>query len=150
MKLFILRPKERLPNGENPWDPWYDKAFGFVVSANDEKEAIKIAHNNAGDENRGEFLSQKTANTKQPWLDKRYSTCKELVAKETGLVLRDFASAWKTFSYPTCKGLLKITAETREASLAIFKILARKNKRAEYVPVGRERMRKYKQMIYGN
>lgn len=56
----------------------------------------------------------------------------------------------KTFSFPTCKGLLKITATTREDALYIFKILARKNKRAEYVPVGRERMKKYKLMIHGD
>ena len=56
----------------------------------------------------------------------------------------------KTSSFPTCKGLLKISAETRDAAVTIFKILARKNRRAEYVPVGRERMKRYKKMIYGN
>jgi hypothetical protein len=56
----------------------------------------------------------------------------------------------KTFSFPTCKGLLKITAESRDKAIIIFKILARKNRRLEYVPVGRERMKRYKKMIYGS
>lgn len=43
----------------------------------------------------------------------------------------------KTFSFPTCKGLLKIAADSRDEAVRIFKILARKNKRAEYIPVGR-------------
>jgi hypothetical protein len=95
MKLWLLEAKDvGFPEGENPWNPWYDKCFGFVVRAETEEEARGIAHENAGDENRGEFLSQKTANTKGPWKDARYSTCVELTADgERGMVLQDFHAA---------------------------------------------------------
>ena len=49
MKLFHLYPKENI-EGENPWSPWYDKAFGFVVRAETEEEARKLANEEGGDE----------------------------------------------------------------------------------------------------
>ena len=49
MKLWILRPIEGSPY----WEPWYDKAFGFVVRAKDEKEARMIAYRDQGDEEIG-------------------------------------------------------------------------------------------------
>ncbi len=59
-----------------------------------EKEAREIANENAGDENRGEFLREKTANTKTPWLDEKYSTCIEISGNgEKGLIMQDFARA---------------------------------------------------------
>lgn len=86
MKLWILRPVEGLDKKDNPWEPWYDKAFGFVVRAETEDEA--------GDENLGKFLSAKTANTNQPWKEAKYSTCTELLAEgEAGVVMQDFAAA---------------------------------------------------------
>lgn len=82
------------PVGDNPWKPWYDKAFGFVVRAETEEDARKWAHEEAGDENRGEFMRGKTANTTTPWLDPKYSTCVELSGDgPLGVVMRDFASA---------------------------------------------------------
>lgn len=90
--LYILTPIHI--SGDDPWSPWYDKCFGFVIRAKDEAEARHIAEQNAGDENRGEFLSQKISNTTSPWLDEKYSKC--LVLSESGdvgLVMRDFASA---------------------------------------------------------
>lgn len=93
-RLWLLRPVDRLPNNDNPWEPWCDKSFGFVVCAESEEEARQLAHANAGDENRGEFLGGKTADTKSPWLDAKYSTCAELTpAHEKGIVLQDFNSA---------------------------------------------------------
>lgn len=84
MKLWILKPVENLPKG-NPWKPWYDKAFGFVVRAETEETARKFAHDESGDE---------TAGTNSPWLDAKYSTCVELLSKgEAGVVLRDFCAA---------------------------------------------------------
>lgn len=78
MKLWILRAK----TGESDyWTPWYDKAFGFVVSAKDETSARKVASENAGDEGAG------------AWLDKKASSCKELKPRKAEVVLRDFASA---------------------------------------------------------
>ena len=94
LKVYELRPVENLPNNDNPWDPWYDKNFGFIIRAENEKEAREIANENAGDENRGEFLNSKTSDTKTPWLDEKYSTCVEISSNgEKGLIMQDFARA---------------------------------------------------------
>lgn len=94
MKLWILTAKDALPQGDNPWEPWYDKAFGFVVRASTEEEARAFAHGSAGDENRGEFLRMTTAQTKTPWKDPKYSDCEELLPEGTaGVIIRDFAAA---------------------------------------------------------
>jgi hypothetical protein len=93
MKIFELRPVKNLKD-DNPWYPWYDKAFGFIVRAETEAEARKIASENAGEENRGEFLSKKTANAKTPWMDEKYSTCIELTCDgEAGMIMKNFARA---------------------------------------------------------
>lgn len=89
MKLWLLRPLENLktPNSSqrDPWDPWYDKAFGFVVRANTESEARGFADTNSGDENRGDI---------HPWLSSDLSTCEELHSiGEPGMIIRDFAAA---------------------------------------------------------
>ena len=85
MKLWILEPKKGLSGNSNPWEPWYDKAFGFIVRAETEQEAREIAEENAGDES---WSGRKT------WMKPELSTCIELSEDgEKGLVLRDFASA---------------------------------------------------------
>lgn len=38
------------PNEHNPWEPQYDKAFGFVVAAEDELSARILCNGDAGDE----------------------------------------------------------------------------------------------------
>lgn len=89
-----MKPQLTLGKGDNPWNPWYDRAFGFVIRAESEEAARKIAHEHAGDENRGEFLRAKIANTTSPWLDPKYSSCEELNADgEPEMVLRDFHAA---------------------------------------------------------
>ncbi len=94
MKLWILRPTENLPEGDNPWEPWYDKTFGFVVRAENEQIARQMAHDAGADENRGEFLMKPIAKTKEPWIDARYSTCVELTKDgEAGVVMQDHYSA---------------------------------------------------------
>lgn len=94
MKLFKLRPMENLAENDDPWVPWYDKCFGFIIRAKTEEEARKIAHKNAGDENRGEFMGEKISNTKTPWLDDTYSTCVELEKDgESGVIIEDYRSA---------------------------------------------------------
>jgi hypothetical protein len=93
-KLWILRPIEGLVKGDNPWEPWFDKAFGFVVCADSEDAARKFADSDAGDENRGEFLGGKTSDTKTPWMDARYSTCIELKpTQKPFIVMKDFYAA---------------------------------------------------------
>lgn len=94
MKLWLLRPVDGLAKNDNPWEPWYDKAFGFVVRAETEAEARDMAHAEAGDETRGMFLGGKTADTNEPWRNAKYSTCVELTAEgPAGVVMQDFASA---------------------------------------------------------
>lgn len=94
MRLWLLRPRNGLPHEDNPWNPWYDKAFGFVIRAETEQRAREMAHKKAGDENRGEFLGESTANTTSPWLDPDYSTCVVLTAEgPEGVVIEDFAAA---------------------------------------------------------
>jgi len=95
MKLWLLRPKSNnLPEDEyhNPWFPWYDKCFGFVVRAETELEARKIAQENAGDEKnnyRGSNVFGKKA-----WLDKTLSSCEELRENgEKGMIIKDYHSA---------------------------------------------------------
>ncbi len=94
MKLWILRPREDIKLNDNPWEPWYDKTFGFVVRAENEQKARELANENGGDENRGEFMRTKIANTITPWLDPDYSTCIELMPDgDEGLVMQDIAAA---------------------------------------------------------
>lgn len=95
MKLWLLEARRDLSEEDDPWEPWYDKCFGMVVVASSRKEARKLAHTNAGDENRGEFMDETISKTTQPWLHPKYSTCIELKApyKKQKVVLRDFKSA---------------------------------------------------------
>lgn len=39
MKIFVLKPKDELPINDDPWNPWFDRVFGFIIEANNEKEA---------------------------------------------------------------------------------------------------------------
>ena len=80
-KLWILRPRD---DGNGPWAPWYDKAFGFIVCAASEDEARQIAQANGGDE---------TRSGEPAWTDSNLSTCEEMVAGERGVVMQDFRSA---------------------------------------------------------
>jgi len=100
MKLWELRPldkyRERDDPGRrdqlNPWDPWYNKAFGFIVRAETEERAREIANENAGDENNEWIGIDKPIKT--PWLHPQYSTCDELIPDGMeGLIVRDFHAA---------------------------------------------------------
>lgn len=80
LKLWLLRPMEGL-TVDNPWEPWYDKAFGFVVCAINEKSARGIAQKNCGDEG------------SSTWLNADHASCTELKADSEGLIIRDFCAA---------------------------------------------------------
>lgn len=83
-KLWLLRPIVKYGKFD-PWEPWYDKCFGFVIRASSELEARGIANQNAGDENR---------EIDSPWLNPKYSSCTELEQKgPVELVIKDFRSA---------------------------------------------------------
>ena len=88
MKLWILRPQEKLQ--DNPWEPWYNKSFGFIVRAETETDARNMAHENGGEENLEEWENE----TRTPWKDAAYSTCTELMpAGKAGVVMNDFSRA---------------------------------------------------------
>ncbi len=91
MKLWLLRPV--IESGL--WDPWYDKAFGFVVRAKTEKQARKMAEKQSGDESRHHYTADKAVvPMKQAWIDPSYSTCVELTADgDSGVVICDFRYA---------------------------------------------------------
>jgi hypothetical protein len=88
MKLWLLRPMK----GDPAWEPWYDKCFGFVVRAETEHDARKLANSEAGDENHDKWSSDfKPDNV---WLDPKRATC--VVLNDSGpeaIIIRDFASA---------------------------------------------------------
>ena len=84
MKLWLLRPiRER--KKRNAWEPWYDKAFGFVIRAETEQDARQLANDSGGDE---------VQNGHDPWLDRKQSTCVELLAKgKEENIIMDYARA---------------------------------------------------------
>jgi hypothetical protein len=69
MKLYLLRPIDDHP----AWEPWYDKAFGFVVRAPDEATARQMAQGAGGDE-------VGYTNTIPAWTEADMTTCVELTA----------------------------------------------------------------------
>lgn len=86
LELYILNP---IPCNNDAWEPWYDKAFGFVVEAHSSKEARLVADSDGGDEN---------ADGTNPWLDPEQSTCERLYPSEgehvsAAIIMRNFASA---------------------------------------------------------
>jgi hypothetical protein len=88
MKLWLLRPIKNLD--DNPWYPWYDKAFGFVVRAETEESARNIANKNGGVETGPIDLTVYRVGG-DPWLDPAFSSCVELLADEgdEGVVITD-------------------------------------------------------------
>lgn len=96
MKLFLLRPLDGLPEdrSKNPWRPWYDKAFGFVVRAEDESAARALAGGDAGDEAGRDYNAGTSRERPNPWLDAALSSCVELTPEGAAeVVIRDFAAA---------------------------------------------------------
>jgi hypothetical protein len=93
MKLWILRPKSGLDENNSPWEPWYDKAFGFVVRAKTEKQARQIANDHGGNET-GKISLRVYRTGGDPWLNPDESTCIELNSDgDEEMILCDFASA---------------------------------------------------------
>lgn len=81
--LWILQPvRSEDMTGDDPWSPWFDKAFGFVVRAETEEQARALAAEQAGDEGPA------------PWLSQGYTSCTELERYgETEVIMRDFQAA---------------------------------------------------------
>jgi hypothetical protein len=93
MKLWILRPKgyNDVDNKIDPlWKPWYDKAFGFIIAAESEEEARKLAFRDAGDEEGNHWDDDAIINA---WTAE-HSTCVELKpGNKSEIIMKDFASA---------------------------------------------------------
>lgn len=88
LKIWQLTAKPSHP----AWEPWYDKAFGFVVVAATEAEARQLANTEAGDENR--YVNRVYLDTPiAVWLDDTATDCVEVTTDTPRIVLRDFASA---------------------------------------------------------
>ena len=94
LKLWLLRPVDVNDIvGDNPWEPWFDKAFGFVVCAESEEEARKLANASGGEET-GPVTHNVYRTGGDPWLDSKFSICIPLVAGDKPeVILEDFASA---------------------------------------------------------
>jgi len=91
--LWLLRPMAGLPDKVNPWEPGYNKAFGFVVCAASEAGARQLANADGGDEV-GPVNREGYRTGGNPWLDDKFSTCTKLTPeREVGVVLRDFYAA---------------------------------------------------------
>ncbi len=95
MKLWVITPRTDLEYANDPWEPWYDKAFGFVIRAETEEAARQLAQSNSGDESTGEYCyEKKNYSTRTPWLNRDQSSCVELTPSgKEEIVLRDFAAA---------------------------------------------------------
>lgn len=85
MKLWLLLPHLNYQN--HPWKPCYDKAFGFVVRAENEHQARQLASEKAGEEKDWDTGYN-------PWIDENASSCVELRSEgNAGVILRDFCQA---------------------------------------------------------
>lgn len=94
MKLYLLRPIRKFydtainnDTKDNPWNPWYDKYFGFIIRAENEYEARSLAPKNGNEVGKIEI-------NHNPWLDRNYSECTELTNEgKSGKIICDFRSA---------------------------------------------------------
>lgn len=85
MRLWHIFARGDLPEHDNPWNPWFDTAVGFVVRAETEQRARELANEMAGDECRRQD---------DAWTNSRYSHCHQLpVDGAEGVILRDFDAA---------------------------------------------------------
>ena len=81
MKLWLLRPIDE-DSEDSAWNPWFDKAFGFVVRAETELAARLVASARHGDEGGA------------AWLLREQSTCDELMPSGVEeVVMIDYRSA---------------------------------------------------------
>jgi hypothetical protein len=93
MHLWLLRPRDDLPISDHPWEPFDDKAFGFVVRAETEADARQLANAAGGDEC-GPIRTEPYRVGGDPWLDPRYSSCVELLPDgPPGVIILDYRQA---------------------------------------------------------
>lgn len=81
MKIFLIRP---IDEECDEWKPWYNKSFGFVIRAETEDRARKIAFDTAD----GLFIKH------LPWTDKKKVECIEIKSEgKEEIILQDFRRA---------------------------------------------------------
>tara|TARA_Y100000310_G_C20664799_1_gene806841 strand:- start:131 stop:409 length:279 start_codon:yes stop_codon:yes gene_type:complete len=92
MQLWLLTPN---PDNDCAWEPWYDKAFGFVVRAETEWLARELAASRQGDEGHGDWDDNgEYVAVASPWQDNSQSLCVPLPeVGDAKVILRDFKSA---------------------------------------------------------
>jgi hypothetical protein len=81
MKLYVLKVRAEFYNEAvfSPWNPWYDKAFGYIIRAKSKRHARKMASESSGMDD---------------WNNNKYVSCERLKdGGEAGIILEDFASA---------------------------------------------------------
>jgi hypothetical protein len=86
--IWILEKRDDLPDGDDPWEPWYDRCFGLVIEASDESSARAIAHESCVTD------YQTILRDRQVFLDPMYTKCLKL--EPTGherTILADFRSS---------------------------------------------------------
>ena len=98
VKLWLLTPKENLPDDDNPWKPWYDKCFGMVIREETEERARETAtwmsREECNTENYEEIPWIRKEAYANAWKDSRYSDCIELKPEgEPKTILMDVKSA---------------------------------------------------------
>lgn len=73
MKLWILKSRDDLKAGDDPWDLPLGCNIELIVRADSEEQARQVAHENGRDENTAWQVSG--VKTKTPWLDSAYTRC---------------------------------------------------------------------------
>ena len=87
--LWLLKARDTLEYGNDPWSPWYDKTFGMVIRADSEKEAREVGQHKCKHND-----ECKEGITTEPWIDENYSTCIQLSYEgEKKVILEDFMAA---------------------------------------------------------
>lgn len=88
--VWVLTPRDdrNIDDVSDPWSPWFDKNFGFIIRAESETRAREIAQENAGGEtrdNRDEGV----------WTDPSLAACVpiEEYGGDDEVLMRDFARA---------------------------------------------------------
>ena len=85
MKLFELKPRRDLPIEISPFLPSYDCCVGFIIRAETEEQARKIADDNSARENYKDYYKRNPV-----WLSSEYTTCTELSIKgKAGIIMAD-------------------------------------------------------------
>lgn len=91
MRLWILKARDGLSDGDDPWgySP-FDKINGLVVRAESEERARNLAQASGKDEIRQILAQDAKESPVDTWLSPRYSTCEELPSDgDEGVILVD-------------------------------------------------------------